>query len=568
MFYIGKFTCSEITSSNLELKREFYEARINNEIISLADNQLLRFIRQIRDREYSREYVEELYKEREAIKNAPNTKENNDRIKEIKQTLDKYLYVPDLVSVLCNTSKQDYKMICKNRFSLDIDVHGEHYHIRYRRLCAGAGQLRRNTSFFVNEDIYEMLEQIMLCGLTRKSIGKINLAKFGAYFALYTSSMKEVTMPKICVIPDYEYTLKDELVTWIYQKENGEFDTEDRKIDLEVNAFDGHGVVSPHMAQKWAEDLKLDYIPCTFIVRSAWLKGAVSTFDFHKFAKEIAHTDTITDYWGVSYNIDKIDVIMTVSQFKTYKKYENFQQYTHYHKMYHHIFGIARYSKEENDFMTELNYQYIQSNNFTDENVKRLADYSLRYIEGVMTGDPLYTRLFMIGGQEDDLEVDDIESGLNRSISKALMYSNEILNDEFVRNKINRLISKKLDAVKIGKVLVEGSYDFAIPDLYALAQHAFCLEVTGLLKRKQCYNWRWVEKGSTKICIMRSPLVAPAENQLLDVYSDENCLEWYQYIYSGQILNIWDTSCVRSSDSDYDGRRIAVFKPLELRETL
>lgn len=66
-----------------------------------------------------------------------------------------------------------------------------------------------------------MLENIMMCGLTKAKIGKINLAKFSAYYSLYTSSTNVVQTPNICVVPDYEYTLKNQDVDWICAKEGG-----------------------------------------------------------------------------------------------------------------------------------------------------------------------------------------------------------------------------------------------------------------------------------------------------------------------------------------------------------
>ena len=74
----------------------------------------------------------------------------------------------------CDTTKKDYKYICKNGFILDIFINDKNYKMKYKRLCAGAGQLRRNTAFFVNEELFDRLEYIMMCGLTKNRIGKIH----------------------------------------------------------------------------------------------------------------------------------------------------------------------------------------------------------------------------------------------------------------------------------------------------------------------------------------------------------------------------------------------------------
>ena len=553
LFYVLKVNISTINSKNNHLKLSFDEAKQKGMIITLGDNQLLKFIRQIRNIEYSKDYVRDLYRQRDIIKNSPRSKENSEEIVNIQKKINELLFIPDLVSVKADTSKKDYKDICKNGFKITSTINGKVYEYTYKRLCAGAGQLRRNTALFACTEILDSLEQIMMCGLTKKKIGKINLAKFSAYFSLYTSSSNQVKRPNICVVKDFEYTLKSQKVSWIYDIENNEYDIEDRIIDIEQNAFDGSGMILPEMAERWATDLNIDYVPSSFIVRAPYIKGLVSVFDFRKFAKEVAHKNTITDYWGKEYDINDIDVILTTSQFKMYKYYSSFDEYMFYIYKYNHIFSVTRMNKRRDNTLTPLNYQYIQSNNFTKESIKSLADYSVEWVKKIMTCDKMYAMLFLIGKYENDDSVAFVEDNTDSYIPKVLMYNSNILNDSYIRQKIIRMLEKKVRQLKIGKLFVEGSYDFCIPDLYAMAEHAFGMEVHGLLKEKQGWCKRWVDKGSPKVSVMRSPLVAPSENHLLDIYNDDKTQEWFQHIKSGMVFNIWDTSMIRMSDADYDG---------------
>ena len=224
----------------------------------------------------------------------------------------------------------------------------------------------------------------------------------------------------------------------------------------------------------------------------------------------------------------------------------------YFFKKLNHIFGVTRVSKKENNFMTTLNYQYIQTNNFTEETIKQLAEYTVNWIKDIMSGDKLYTMLLLIGTQDKDATEEKIFSNLDSNIAKALMYNDSILSDEYIRTKINKMIEKKVKQAKIGKLYVEGSYDFTIPDLYAMAEHAFGLEPKGLLKEGECWNKRWVDKGSSVVTLMRSPLVAPGENRKLNICFDEKCKDWFKYIYSGNIYNIWDTTIISQSDADFD----------------
>lgn len=316
LFYILKVNTSEIISNNLYIKTDFKTCKNNGNIISLGDTQVFRFIRRIKDEEFDKEYVENLYRQRNLLKQQD--KVNVKEIIKIQNEINERLYVPDLVTVKTDTTKKDYLNICKTGFTVEMSINDKIYTVKYKRLCAGAGQLRRNSALFVDETEYDMLQQIMLCGLTPQSIGKINLAKFGVYFSLYTSATNEVTTPRICVVNDYEYVLKDQDVDWIYDNNEGERDIERRKMDFTMNAFDGAGMICPRMAERWQNDLGLNYLPDSFIIRGPFLKGLCSVIDFHKFAHEVAHTNKIIDLWGKEWDIDNIDVILTASQFKMY----------------------------------------------------------------------------------------------------------------------------------------------------------------------------------------------------------------------------------------------------------
>lgn len=552
LFYTLKLNTSDIYSQiakNGCVETDFKTAKNNGWVVALGDNQLLRFIRQIKDKPFDKEKVQALYERRNVLKQDKSSKKNAREITKIQNQINELLFVPDLVTVRTDTTQKDYKQLCKTGFTVKFKVNDTEYVTSYKRLCAGAGQLRKNSANFVNAEIYDQLLNIMLCGLDAKSIGKINLAKFGAYLALSTSATRVVKTPRICVIDDYEYPLKDQIVDWVFKNEKGEDDIRAEKIDFTMNAFDGAGMVCPEMAKVWQENLELDYLPSSFIVRACWFKGLCSCMDFRRFAHEVAHVDTITDIYGVTYNINDIDVIATKSMFKLHSRYANFQTYMAYFKRYGHVFGIARVNKPESQQLSTLNYQYIQSNNFTEESIKKLADPTIDWLQKTMSCDPLYASLMMIGHHEKKT-LQQIENSLESPIAKCLLYNTEILNDSYARSKVVKLVRKKIDQAKIGKIYVEGSYDFLIPDLYAMCEHAFGMEVHGLLPAKCMYSKRWVDKGAKVVSTQRSPLVAPAENQLLNVYCDDKCRDWFRYIEWGNIYSIWDLTIISQSDAD------------------
>lgn len=492
--------------------------------------------------EKQRDELRKLYDKRNDLKSMPKSIGNSKTIAGYQKWINDILYLPDIITVYANTTKKDYKDVAKKTFN----VNG----ITYRRLCAGAGHLRRNTVLFVNDELYEQLELMMLCGLTKGRVGEINLSKFSAYYSLYSSSTNFITSPNVCVVADYERVLKDQCVVWIDENMN----VSDKIIDIEQNVFDGSGLVSVEMAEQWNKDLEIyDYKPSAYIIRSAWIKGLCVVFDWKRFAKDVARKTKITDVWGKDWNVKDIDVILSTSQFKMWKKYNSWDEYMKYHTLYDHVWGCSRVNKKEDKYMTALNYQYVQSNKFTEESIKKLADTSIDWAKMVCSGERIYALLYLLGCHEYDRSLKEVEETTGMDLAKALMYNNDILNDWYVRDRIYRSIEKKIDQMKIGKLLVEGSYEFAIVDPYMYCEYVFGMEPVGLLKAKQLWQKRWVDKGSKEVAIMRSPLVAPHENNVLEVYSDNKCENWYDSITSGVILNGWDTALMRASDGDVDG---------------
>ena len=240
LFYTLKLNTSDIyeqIAKNGCVETDFKTAKNAGWVVALGDNQLLRFIRQIKDKPFDKEKVQTLYDRRNILKQDKSSKKNAREITKIQNEINELLFVPDLVTVRTDTTQKDYKQLCKTGFSVKFKVNETEYVTKYKRLCAGAGQLRKNSANFVNAEIYDQLLNIMLCGLDAKSIGKINLAKFGAYLALSTSATRVVKTPRICVVDDYEYPLKDQVVDWIFKNEKCEDDIRTEKIDFTMNGL-------------------------------------------------------------------------------------------------------------------------------------------------------------------------------------------------------------------------------------------------------------------------------------------------------------------------------------------
>ncbi|GED72530.1 hypothetical protein BRE01_62320 [Brevibacillus reuszeri] len=552
-FYVFKISTSRLNETNCVIDYlTVQQARLNGEIVQIGDNQVFRSIRNIRGISPNSDMIKRLFQERNHLKSLPSSNENSIKIVEIQNEIDKLLFMPDIINVKVD-DKKVYKQIFKNGFY----VNG----IKFLRLSSGSGQSRRSIASFVNVEIKDALERKLNCGV---NIKKINVAKYNAYFGLHMSATYPVRTPRVCVIPDCEAYKLRKTVDWVDDEEEivGGKKTTKRKItkkeiDFVPNMWDGQGLISPEMAKLWQDDLELDYLPSQFGIRSAFIKGMVVVFDFHKFAKNVANTEKIIDYKGDEWDVKDIDVLLSVSQFKMHKFYSSWGEYVDLHKHHGHSWGVTKVNPKVDKTMSLLNYQYIQTLDLDKEKISQLIQFTKDWITKICNGDKLSTLLFLLGSCKDSDTIAEIFDKTNNEYVKAILYNDQLLQDPYIKKTLYESISTKIEEAKIGRLWVNGNYQAMISCPYGQAQWAFShhkdsYDITGLLKEYQHYSHFWNEKKVTKVDACRSPMVDFHEHNILNFVKNDSTQEWYQYINSGIIYNLWGVDTIRHSDSDWD----------------
>lgn len=468
----------------------------------------------------------------------------------VNQQIQDILFVKDIIVVVCE-KKSEYLKIGTKSF----EVNG----VRYTRLCAGAGNLRRNNAIYVNEKLYPYLYEVFMCGLADK-LKEAVLPKLSAYFALSFSSVLWVRTPRVCVIKDFETTLPNQNVDFICRKEELDDEgkprtkhyIEKRVMDLTLNSADGQGLVDPEFSKLWAEDMQLDYVPSSFVVRSSFVKGNLVPFDFKAYAAEHG-IDKIKDRWGIEYPLNEIDVLLSESQFKEYKEYSSWQEYLYYFNKYKLRWGVARYNKKHDDEYVLANYQYIQALTLSKEDIHGLIQPTIDWIKNICSGDDLYSLLFMFGGKSEDVTYERMYSSAQSTFMKAIVKNNEMLKDAHVQRKIYKNIVECINRAKIGKIWVRGNYQFMISDPIAQCQSALGLSVKGEIPAEHVWSNFWNERrieGYVDCC--RSPMIDTSEHNPSKLYKSETTEKWYQYIKSGLVYSIYDVATFKHSDSDFD----------------
>lgn len=542
-YYIYKIPSDKIKSlSNYSFK----EASRDGNVVSIGDNLVLAKIREYYNNNeghvslYNR--VQNIRKQMKEIRKQDTTADNINKLKQLQHCLDDMLFVDDLINIKV-TTKKEYKSLARHGF----DLNGKHY----VRFMVGSGQMRRNTVTFINEELFDYMQERLMCGLNDK-IKTINLAKLSAYFALSFSSVLWVREPRVCVVKDFDTVIPHQKVNWINKSDDGNT-VEQIYKDIKLNSADGQGLISPDMAKLWAEDMHLNYIPCSFVVRTAFVKGNLVPFDFKAYAKEHGIL-TIKDRYGTEYNVDDVDVLLSESQFKMAKYYSSWEGYLSYHKSYNLKWGVARYNKEFDDEYVLTNYQYIQVLNLTKEDIKGLVSYTTDWIKNICSGETRYALTYNVGVKNPSLSVDSIINSCSSVFTKAIMKNPDMLQDGFVQRKIYNSIKESIRQAKIGRIWVKGNYSFMISDPVAQCRNALGLSPDGLLPANHVYSNFWNKRGvEGEVCLLRSPLTHYSEVNVQNLANTAEMQKWYKYIYSGIIYNIYDISVVKHADSDFDG---------------
>ena len=298
--------------------------------------------------------------------------------------------------------------------------------------------------------------------------------------------------------------------------------------------------------QRVADKLGLDYLPSGICLRNAYMKGMLNVFEIIKFAEEVGKGYKVKDIWGTERDIRDVDMIITESSLKLWDNYSSWEEY---HKCYYengYRFSATKVTPKKLEDTRETNYQYLQSYELTDEQIVELCKPTVDWLKMAFGGDYQKTKEFLGVGEKTK----------TKDYAQALYLDERMMNDPYVIDRINKMIKKKINQAKIGKLKVEGNYQIVMGDSYALMQSIYGLEVTGLLKANEIYSQYWIDKGVNEVVCFRSPMTSHNNIRKMKVNNDKKCQEWYKYSNTMMVLNDWDTTCMALNGSDFDSDSI------------
>lgn len=536
--YIFKIHSARLRKVKWNLTLPLAEARRNDEVISLNSSQVLRWMDElngVKDADFQAKSIKKCIK---SLKKQPNSLQNRREIKRLYSELDNVQFKPDYMCLVIDREK-DFRRACKG-----FKING----IKYTRLLGTNGGVKNGTIVFVSERLADVIRERIDNG-RNKSVPLIP-AKFEAYRALTCSGSTPVSMPKgILVVKDCETEFFEDVIS--LNDENTDEPVMEIKTDEKIllNESDGYGLMLPSLAERWSQELKLDYVVGGVNTRFSWEKGMVYCFDFLDFADNVAKTRIIEDAWGNKVDISNVELILTTSMLKLWNCYDSIEHYLECCEKNHYEFGIAKTCPKELESERDLNYQFIQSYNLNDEEIEELISPTVNLIKDIISGDYRKAILFLKGLYLDEHNINRIES----DFVKALMIDSRMFNDPFVKRRICQMVKKRITDAKIGVIKVHGNYSIVSGDPYSLCQNIFGLPVTGLLKKGEIYNKFWVDEQTDKLVCFRAPMTCHNNIRLMSVAKNNEVDYWYKYMNTCTIFNSWDTAAHALNGMDKDG---------------
>ena len=533
--FIYKIHSSRLRKEKWKLSLPISEARKNEEVISLADSQILRWIDELNGVVDGDAVARRIKREIAQIRREPYSVENRRRMRKLYADLDNVQFKPDYMCLIIDKEK-DYHRACRGFTINDV---------RYVRLLGTNGGIKNSTIVFVSERLAPELRRRIENG--RNPYKELVTAKLEAYKALTCSASNPVSMPNgILVVSDVETAFKDDIV-YLSNEDGGEPKMEYIKgYDVKLDACDGCGIMLPSLAKRWSKELGLDYVASGVNTRFCWEKGMVYTFDYLDFANKVGGKYIVKDAWGNDVDVRFTELILTTSMVKLWDSYDSCADYVENCIDNHYTFGIAKVCPKELENEHTTNYQFIQPQLLDENDIDELIAPTMNEITDVLGGDWRKTLLFLRGEHLTDA---GMRNAANDYI-KAISINPKMMEDPYVRSGIYQLIKGRINEAKVGVLKVHGNYSIVSGDPYLLCEHVFGLEPHGLLKAGEIFNKYWADAGSDAVLCFRAPMSCANNIRKLTPVRSKEAMYWYKYMPTATILNGFDTTCAALNGMD------------------
>ena len=535
--YIMKIHSSRLRNAKWKLTLPLDEAKRNDEIISLASSQVLRWIDELNGLSDADATAKQIKSKIKELKREKSSAVNRKKIRQLYSELDALQFKPDYMCLVVDRIS-DFRRACKG-----FTING----VRYERLLGTTGGVKVSTVVFVSSALAPELRRKINNG--RDLEKKFVPAKLEAYRALTCSASVPVSFPKgILVVPDVTVSFEDDVINLSSSGDGEPKMSPVTRQEITLTPSDGCGMMSPDLAKRWSDETSLGYLMSGCCCRCAFTKGMLFTFPFHEFADSVGKY-VVKDAWGNDVDVRDVELVLTTSMLKLWDSYGSIEEYLENCHENKYTFGITKACPEILESERATNYQFLQSFNLSDEDVEELIAPTVQEFHDVLGGDWRKTVLFLAGTGLTESNV----CKLPDDYIKAMMIHSGVANDPYVMKCVYRLIKKKIDEAKVGVIKVHGNYSMMSGDLYLLCQSVFGEPLTGILGAGEIYNEYWADSDADAGLGFRAPMSVHSNIRRLTPSRREEVRHWFRYMHTCTVMSAWSNEMNAMNGADFDG---------------
>ncbi|MCB2300631.1 RNA dependent RNA polymerase [Clostridium tagluense] len=513
---------------------------------------------------------------------------------ESSRILSKIKYEKDMILENLLLIEFDSKENAKRKGNKEIYLNGE----RYIFFNSSPSWIKQQCIMFIKEEgniktATEML--ISLKKYTDSLENNIKLSKEDARYSLgWTGANRINSIPKIIVVDNPSNIVTEECyyteevvdsevhTNGVLTKTNYKKNVHKGEQTIKNTLFDGCGVCSFEYAEVIAKKLGLKYIPCWYGIRSYGMavKGVISKFDIHKWFdnNKVTH---IKDIWGDIQSVEGADLIINGSMAKWWDKFSSMEEYLEKVKEFEEHEKISKVWKqldglwivkheEDLNTYTRANYQLLGNLALNRKDILSLAEQTKEHYMDIYKNNYEKTMIWLGNvNNEELLESDNentLEESLTSKLSTVLATQPKMIDDEYVKESLRRMLEKKIEQIGYGKIYVKGNFRTAIQDSIMFMQYISNIhtkeieqdgkKITVMTEEAGCLGKYEVsvddaEDGDTRT-ICRHPLNCFLEIKNVTCRKNELHNEWLGHMKNCIIFNGKDLLVNICSGEDFD----------------
>ena len=424
---------------------------------------------------------------------------------------------------------------------------------RFVRFTRSSGASRVGNCLFVLEALADKMKKWMFCGLDIKEGEPIDLAAFESYISLSASSIIDTITIKpeeILIIDDYTSEFEDDVIA--VSAPHDILVAEKKRGIIKNSIWDGQSLADKSLFEKFPNKGMM-------VLRNKFFKTAAFNCNIQQWFKDNNIT-SVSQLKGftLAKDISQIKLITTPNSVK-YLKFGKIEDWL---KNIEPEFGVVKTDKPTKFFngrMVAAHYQLINTLALSKEEVKKLLEPSLKYLELIRSDiDVLRHRIGLTLGEERKPLKTAPLLNRNEIVFKMLTINKKFAQTKYYKEFRRNLLRSIVHSLKRGRILLPGTYAVLFGNPLSMLKATIGLFDGNSEFEKATLHCKFFKDGEKLLC-SRSPHITMG-NILLATNRINECIDRYFNLTSEIVCvnAIGENIQQRLNGSDYDSDAVLI----------